>query len=119
MRDCTSPPPNLTGESSWGVVTGREKDRSRWVTQTGRAWPTGVRAEPETGPLRWNGAGGLIWMILWCKSWLGGVERIWGLCLLRALGGEDWVVYFLSGSALAFLDYSRLETLILIRLHFF
>ena len=48
------------------------------------------------------------------------MERIWGLCLLRASGGRaDWVVYFLGGSALAFLDYSRLEILILIRLHFF
>ena len=34
-------------------------------------------------------------------------------------GRADWVVYFLGGSALAFLDYSRLEILILIRLHFF
>lgn len=29
VRDCTPPPPNRTGGSSWGVVTGREKDRSR------------------------------------------------------------------------------------------
>ena len=43
-----------------------------------------------------------------------------GAVLAACFGGRAyWVVYFLGGSALAFLDYSGLEMLILIRLHFF
>jgi hypothetical protein len=60
VRDCTPPSPSRTGESGWGVLTGREKDRSRWVTQMERAWQTGARAEPGAGSLRCNWGGGLI-----------------------------------------------------------